>query len=374
MTIIRKIILLYDIILVQEIVSRDESYIHNLLHSINSLSSGGVTYNMALSDRLGRSIAKEQYAFFYKKHMFSVLDTDIYPDVDDNFMRPPYIVHFFSPTIKNLTSFIAVGIHVQPNNAANEISFLANVYDYVKNKYKNKNAIIMGDLNAGCSYIKTGDWKNISLWMRNEFIWLIGNHVDTTTNINSCPYDRIVIAGEEMKQAVINDSANILNFQNKYELTLEETTSVSDHWPVEVKLRGKLSKEAEIYLETFVCFTISDNRIISDPTVIQQEQNKFDFKTSIFNDHNGNYVRFNAFKRLDNLEDLLESFKFLTQKFPDVFNPEMWHSVYYKAKNGALNDDSSFTELNSLIYSINIDCDLRQLTCSTLTCRQTTIN
>ncbi|XP_023218740.1 deoxyribonuclease-1-like, partial [Centruroides sculpturatus] len=288
MIIVKNILIRYDVILVQEIVTRDESLVYGLLHSINSVAPEGVMYDMALSERLGRKTAKEQYAFFYRKQKVSVLGASVYSDKDDNFMRPPYIVHFLSPTTKNLPSFIAIGIHTQPSNAANETDFLADVYDYAKNKYKTENAIIMGDMNAGCGNVRTSDWRNIRLWTRSDFTWLIGHHVDTTTNVNSCPYDRIVIAGEEMNQAAIRHSANIFNFQNEYELTIEQTRNVSDHWPIEVQLRGRISDDAEINLKPSMCFMITDNRKISDPMIIHRARKKFDFRTNASKDQNGN--------------------------------------------------------------------------------------
>lgn len=48
----------------------------------------------------------------------------------------------------------------------------------------------MGDFNADCIYVGEKDWENIALWMRPEFTWAIGHHVDTTTNHKSCALDR----------------------------------------------------------------------------------------------------------------------------------------------------------------------------------------
>ena len=50
---------------------------------------------MALGPRVGRTApATEQYAYIYKKRLFSVLQTLSYPDVDDNFNRDPFVGHF----------------------------------------------------------------------------------------------------------------------------------------------------------------------------------------------------------------------------------------------------------------------------------------
>ncbi|XP_013790523.1 deoxyribonuclease gamma-like [Limulus polyphemus] len=178
---------------------------------------------MALSERLGRGTAKEQYAYIYRDDKLSVLDEQAFPDVEDLFMRPPYIVHFSSPTTRDLSSFVAICSHTQPSGAANETHALATVYDYAQNHYKNPNAIIMGDFNAGCSNVRVGDWNWIALWTREEFTWLIGHHIDTTTYVSSCPYDRFVIAGSKMESAVIPGSPKAFDFQEEYSLTDDQT-------------------------------------------------------------------------------------------------------------------------------------------------------
>ena len=50
--------------------------------------------------------------------------------------------------------------------------------------------ILGGDFNAGCSYVRAGDWDNIRLRTQSRFMWVIGDDVDTTVASSSCPYDR----------------------------------------------------------------------------------------------------------------------------------------------------------------------------------------
>jgi hypothetical protein len=50
--------------------------------------------------------------------------------------------------------------------------------------------MILGDLNADCSYVPQSQWPNISLRTREEFIWWIGDSVDTTVKSTDCAYDR----------------------------------------------------------------------------------------------------------------------------------------------------------------------------------------
>jgi len=51
-------------------------------------------------------------------------------------------------------------------------------------------AILLGDFNAGCSYVVQGEFEQIRLYNQSRFHWLISDHADTTTKTTSCPYDR----------------------------------------------------------------------------------------------------------------------------------------------------------------------------------------
>lgn len=374
MNIVEKIILRYDIILVQEIVTKDQDILTELLRSINSRAEEGATYDLELSERLGRRTAKEQYGYFYRKDKVDVLSLEVYPDTENDFMRPPYIAHFYSPTIDGLYYFIMIGIHTQPSNAANETSSLAQVYEYARRKYETGDAIILGDMNAGCATVRKGDWDNIDLWTDPTFEWLIGHDIDTTTNLNSCPYDRIVIAGENVKRAVIPNSAVTFNFQNEYGLTEEQTKSVSDHWPVELRLKGKLSEEARESISSSVCFEVSDNREVNDPMALHRARKKFDFQTTATKDDNGNYVKMTATRSSESLQELVSAFKQLSKKFSNVLLQETTEAVEYKAKYGALEDISANSNREDIMYHMEITCDVGILLCSVRTCRDTSIN
>ena len=62
---IATIVVRYDILLIQEIRDKSGQSIEDLLELINQQDSG-FTYEYIMSDRLGRSSYKEQYAFLYR--------------------------------------------------------------------------------------------------------------------------------------------------------------------------------------------------------------------------------------------------------------------------------------------------------------------
>ncbi|KAL9950212.1 hypothetical protein ACROYT_G042687 [Oculina patagonica] len=222
-----KIILRYDVILIQEIRDASGKAIQQLLSLVNKYSTKGL-YKITISPRLGRTSSKEQYAFLYRKDVLSVKHTYVYDDgkeelKTDTFEREPYIVHFTS-TRTNLTDFVLVAIHTSPSKANQEIHELAAVYDDVTKKLAITNVIILGDLNAACSYMSDSDWKTNRLANDNRFHWLISDCVDTTVTGGHCAYDR---------QALL----------------------VSDHYPVEMQLYSKELAKAMAQISKAVEYT-----------------------------------------------------------------------------------------------------------------------
>lgn len=56
-----------------------------------------------------------------------------------------------------------------------------------------KNVVILGDLNAGGSYITIKGWQMLRLRTDPKFHWVIGDEEDTTVRAKTqCAYDRSV--------------------------------------------------------------------------------------------------------------------------------------------------------------------------------------
>ncbi|MEQ2166974.1 hypothetical protein GOODEAATRI_033995, partial [Goodea atripinnis] len=100
------------------------------------------------------------------------------------------------------------------------------------------NVMILGDFNADGSYVSKKGMKTIRIRSDENFHWLIGDDVDTTaSNDNTHTYDRIVVYGDDMLQAVVPNSAKSFDFQKAFKLSNEQALKVSDHYPVEVELK-----------------------------------------------------------------------------------------------------------------------------------------
>lgn len=237
-----KIVLRFDVILIQEIRDASGKAILKLLSLINKNSSKGI-YDITISPRLGRSSSKEQYAFLFRKDVLSVKHSYTYDDgqedlQSDTFEREPYIVHFYS-SVTNVTDFVLVAIHTSPSKANQEIDELAVVYDDVIRKLGITDVIILGDLNAACSYMSDSKWKTNRLANDRRFHWLISDCVDTTVTGGLCAYDRFVVAGDAMLNAVIESSAESYKYDQELDVNQTMTVLVSDHYPVEMQIVTK---------------------------------------------------------------------------------------------------------------------------------------
>ncbi|XP_062957023.1 deoxyribonuclease-1 [Cynocephalus volans] len=229
----------YDIALVQEVRDSQLTAVGKLLDELNQAAPN--TYHYVVSEPLGRNSYKERYLFVYRPDQVSVLDSYYYDDGcepcgNDTFSREPAVVKFSSP-FTQVSEFAIVPLHAAPSDAVAEIDALYDVYLDVQQKWDMEDVILMGDFNAGCSYVTSSQWSSIRLRTNPAFQWLIPDTADTTVSSTHCAYDRIVVAGALLQGAVVTDSATPFNFQAAYGLSDQMAQAISDHYPVEVMLQ-----------------------------------------------------------------------------------------------------------------------------------------
>lgn len=92
MAVLSKIVRNYDVIAVQEIRDASQTALLKLKDAVNSMGSS--QYEYIVSDRLGRSSSKEQYAYIYNIQTMQVMGPYVYPDSNDIFQREPYVAEF----------------------------------------------------------------------------------------------------------------------------------------------------------------------------------------------------------------------------------------------------------------------------------------
>ncbi|XP_078804277.1 deoxyribonuclease-1 isoform X2 [Oryzias latipes] len=235
-----KIMSQYSIVVILEVMDESGEAMKLLLEKLNSSSQNKESpYGMICSKSLGRDTYKEKYVCFYRTKEVELKDSKQYaddqPGDEDAFAREPFILRFSCPSTA-VTDIVLIPVHTQPVKAEKELDELFDVVQQVRTEWKTDNIMILGDFNASGPYLSKK--RKIKLRIQQPpFYWLIDDDVDTTTSTsNDNTYDRIVVHGQTLLDAVKPGSAKAFNFQEKFQLTEEEALSISDHYPVEVEL------------------------------------------------------------------------------------------------------------------------------------------
>ncbi|CAM4661166.1 unnamed protein product [Leuciscus chuanchicus] len=232
----------YDVIVILEVVDSSGAAVDNFLKELNK-SKNADPYKMEISTRLGRGNYKEQFMFLYRISMVDLVGSYQYNDKqtgdEDAFAREPYVLRFkCHKTV--LEDLVLMPVHTKPEDSVKELDELYDVFQDVKKKWKTDNIMILGDFNADGSYVSDKEMKTIRIRSDEDFHWLIKDDEDTTASTrNDNTYDRIVVYGDDMLNAVVPNSAKSFNFQKAFKLKDEDTLKVSDHYPVEVELKNK---------------------------------------------------------------------------------------------------------------------------------------
>ncbi|XP_005089870.1 deoxyribonuclease-1 [Aplysia californica] len=234
MRILSQIIQRYDVMLMIEI--RDDHQ-QTAMNRLWTLVNQTAPFGLSLSGFLGRypDFYTEQYGFFYRLSSVSLEGTYQYNDsLHNEFEREPYSASFrrLAPGSVGLP-FIAS--HIQPKNARVEMAHMTEVVDAVKAHFSSANVVVMGDLNADCSYMSASDLATTPLRNSTVFTWLIPDSADTTmSTYTDCAYDRIIVT-----KGLRYSNAGVFYFDQAYNLTYNQASAVSDHYPVETVFLGQ---------------------------------------------------------------------------------------------------------------------------------------
>ncbi|CAF1078252.1 unnamed protein product [Rotaria magnacalcarata] len=260
----------FDVAAIQEITDVTMKAPYILLDSLNKRSLSR-PYSMALSGRVGRSTSKEQFIFFNRESTSGVklIDNYLYDDKSNYFERPPFIGTFQVTKMgsSGIKYFTIMNVHLRPTSAYQELIDMRHVIrDFIlqnpqyfsqtstslaqalseniidatashKPSLKTNHPIlIVGDCNSDCSYISLTRQQSLRSINYADFVWMINNQVKTNTR-QTCTYDRILINGDKFVGAIVPGSNTTVNFQQDFDLTLNEALDVSDHFPVKFDIR-----------------------------------------------------------------------------------------------------------------------------------------
>jgi deoxyribonuclease-1-like protein len=200
----------FDGVAIQEIRSVEQ----NVMTTLEALL-GDDEWDFVISDRLGRTVSKEQYAFIYRKNIISVSDTYQILDPDDQLHREPFVVYCEAGKF----DFSLIIIHTDPDEVEQEVNYLDDIF--ASELLKEDDAILLGDLNASPSQF--GELLEL-----NDVCWVINDGEWTNVNDNKT-YDNILYNCSNLTEF---ESGGIFNFKTELNLTDEEALKISDHYPI----------------------------------------------------------------------------------------------------------------------------------------------
>ncbi len=212
----------YDIILVQEVRDASEQTAALLLAEVNKRAGQG-RYQVSASRRLGRTSSKEQYLYYYRSDRgLNLSAAEVYNDSGDDFERPPYLVKF----TRGKQALALISLHARPRSAASELNKLVEVFAYTKQKFAADETLILGDLNADCSYLSDSAYDELAL-IHQGFTFGISKEMDTTVTDTTCAYDNVVFDSAGVS------AVEIFNFQSAFSLDQKAAKAVSNHFPIQ---------------------------------------------------------------------------------------------------------------------------------------------
>jgi len=231
MDVISRIIKRYDVVAIQEVRSEEQNVIPTLLSYVNDANT---SYDYIISQRLGRTGSKEQYAFVYNTKTVDLIPESSYvvADPDDVFEREPFVAFFRSGNF----DFKLVNNHIKPEDVSAELSQLAVVINDVYDSSSEKDIIVLGDMNADGSYFDENKLAAIfPLWIQ-----LIGNDEDTTVAVSDNTYDRMMTR-DTTANVEYTGKSGVFRWDAEYGVTdTDFIKRVSDHYPVYAEFRTDL--------------------------------------------------------------------------------------------------------------------------------------
>jgi deoxyribonuclease-1-like protein len=200
----------FDIVAIQEIRSKEQDVIPTLVAKLYD-----DVWDFRISERLGRTSSKEQYAFVFKKGIIDVDSCFQIPDPQDVLHREPYVCYAQAGNF----DFSLINIHTDPDEVDEEINFLD---DILRSELdKEKDAILLGDLNASPSqFDELTQMENIG--------WVVNDGIPTNTR-ETKTYDNLVFIKSNVIEYI---SGGVFNFKSEYQISDSIALKISDHFPV----------------------------------------------------------------------------------------------------------------------------------------------
>jgi endonuclease/exonuclease/phosphatase family metal-dependent hydrolase len=213
----------FDVLAIQEVRAKSQNILPRFVELINA---GGRRYDFVIGPRLGRTTSKEQYAFVFDTQTIDVDQSSLYTvdDPDDRLHREPLAAGFRArgADASQAFTFTLVNIHTDPDEVADELNALDDVFRAVRNDGRDEDdVILLGDLNA--------DDTQLGELARIPYLAVAVSGQPTNTR-GTAQYDNLLF--DARATAEFTGRSGVVNLMKQFNLTLDEALAVSDHIPV----------------------------------------------------------------------------------------------------------------------------------------------
>ncbi len=218
-----RVIRKFDIVAVQEVRSRSDDIIPQLVETVNA---AGRHYDYVIGPRLGRTQNTEQYAFIFDTASVEVDRTQLYTieDPNDLLHRPPLVAWFRvrGPAPEEAFTFSLVNLHLDPDEVQRELDVLDEVFRLVRDDQRQEDdVVLLGDFNA--------EDRSLGPVLEIPSMIPVVQGMPTNTRANR-QYDNIVL--HKIATSEFTGKGSVYDFMREYNLTLQSALEVSDHLPV----------------------------------------------------------------------------------------------------------------------------------------------
>lgn len=213
----------FDVVALQEVRTERPDVLQRLLEQVNAT---GRHYALLAGPRVGRTASKEQFVFAFDQATIEVDRSAAYTidDPDDLLHRPPFVGWFRvrGPAPDQAFTFTLVNVHTDPDEVADEIKVLDDVFFSVRDDGRGEDDLILvGDFNADDQHL--GELGQVSGMMAAI------SRLPTNTR-QTQQFDNLVFQLPATSEYA--GRSGVFDFLREYNLTLEQALQISDHLPV----------------------------------------------------------------------------------------------------------------------------------------------
>lgn len=213
----------YDVVALQEIRSRSQDALPQLIAAINA---SGARYDYAIGPRLGRGSVLEQYAFVFDRATIEIDRNQLQTvgDPDDLLAREPLVGWFRvrGPPLDEAFTFSLVSFRIDPEDAPREIEQLGNILRSVRDDGRGEDDVILaGDFSADDQHLG-------QVSQSSEFVTAI-TRIPTAVR-GGAQLDNLIFF--ELATKEFTGRSGVFDFLREYNFSVEEALEISDHLPV----------------------------------------------------------------------------------------------------------------------------------------------